>query len=106
MAVAVLVTGTVLSTATPVSADSCPTSRDVRIDGALAHWTLKCTDTRLYVDGWVKDTRADAMCARVTIEHKYGVDWPQACGSGKRVTFRESYPDGQKSATIKLQLVY
>ncbi|MET8221320.1 hypothetical protein [Streptomyces hirsutus] len=106
LAVAVLVAGTVLGAATPASADSCPKTRDVTIDGAVAHWTLKCKDTRLYVDGWVKDTRHDAMCARVTIEHKYGVDWPQACGSGKRVTFHKSYPEGQKSAKVKLQLVY
>jgi hypothetical protein len=105
LAAVALIAGTVLGTATPVSAASCPSTKDTKIDGAVAHWTLSCKQRHLHVDGWVQDTRADAMCARVTIDTKERGDWPQACGSGKRVTFHKSHFN-VTTATVKLQVVY
>ncbi|MGW3971233.1 hypothetical protein ACWEFD_18275 [Streptomyces ardesiacus] len=107
LAAITLVGSSVLMTATPATAAPCGTVRSPVIDGASAHWKISCKDRRTYVDGWVQDTRRDAMCARVTIETQDDYDWPQACGKGKRVNFHKSYFDpNRKGAVVKLKVVY
>ncbi|MCM2517910.1 hypothetical protein NC658_32475 [Streptomyces griseoincarnatus] len=107
LAAITLIGGTVLVAAAPANAAPCGTVHTAHIDGASAHWKISCGENRVKVDGWVQDTRRDAMCARVTIDTESGSDWPQACGKGKRVVFHESYFDPhRKGAVVKLMVVY
>ncbi|GAA2999560.1 hypothetical protein [Kitasatospora sp. NPDC127116] len=108
LAVLALVGGTVVVTATPATAATCPHSDSPKIDGAEATWTLKCKKVEgvesLYVDGWVEDTRADGMCATVTIaaDSKSYPEEVQACGSGTREQIHKFYTG--RSATVKLSV--
>jgi len=51
--------------ATPASADVCGAVRDVYISGAESHYTITCSNGYTYVNGRVRDTRADGRCAQV-----------------------------------------
>lgn len=50
---------------TPASADVCGAVRDVFISGAESHYTITCVNGITYVNGRVRDTRADGKCAQV-----------------------------------------
>ncbi|HEY0637397.1 MAG TPA: hypothetical protein VGD67_07105 [Pseudonocardiaceae bacterium] len=54
-----------MAIAPSASADTCNNSRDVYIPGGESHYTLTCSGGRIYVNGRVKDTRADGKCAQV-----------------------------------------
>lgn len=56
---------TVLGVVPAASADTCNNARNISITGAESHYTLTCSGGRVYVDGRVKDTRADGKCAQV-----------------------------------------
>ncbi|MER6149350.1 hypothetical protein [Streptomyces hirsutus] len=74
----------------------------------MASWSLTCGKIEgvefVFIDGWVEDTRADGLCATVSIrpEGKRYADIVQACGSGTREQIHESYRG--RSATVKLSL--
>ncbi|MFJ9447632.1 hypothetical protein ACIRRH_38225 [Kitasatospora sp. NPDC101235] len=108
LAAAALVGGTVVAAATPATAATCPHSDSPKIDGAEATWTLKCKKVEgvetFYVDGWVEDTRADGMCATVTIAPDGGryPEEVQACGAGTREQIHKSYTG--RTATVKLSV--
>ncbi|WP_225833404.1 hypothetical protein [Streptomyces sp. NK08204] len=110
LAAVALVGGTVVGSATPASAATCPHSDSPKIDGGVATWTLKCRKVEgvemLYIDGWVEDTRSDGLCAAVTIrpENQRYADEVKACGSGRREQIHQSYTG--RSATVKLNLRY
>jgi hypothetical protein len=43
----------------------CPASFHPTTGGGEAAWTVECVGSRVYIDGWVKDTDADGRCAFV-----------------------------------------
>ncbi|WP_331750101.1 MULTISPECIES: hypothetical protein [unclassified Streptomyces] len=43
----------------------CGDDYDIQTSGARATASLWCSDGKIYVDGWVKDTEADGQCAQV-----------------------------------------
>jgi len=87
-AAALLCTLAMLFAAPSASADTCNNSRDVYITGAESHYTLTCSGGYIYVDGRVKDTRADGKCAQV--KALINGTWyysARACPSGTTVYF-------------------
>ncbi|MFJ3883352.1 hypothetical protein ACIPW5_38630 [Streptomyces sp. NPDC090077] len=106
LATAVLVGGTVMATATPAGAATCPTRESPKTDAGKASWTLTCRQvegqTALYVDGWVEDTRRDALCAvvRITPKGRNYADEVRACGYGTRVQIDKFYQG--RSAIVRL----
>ncbi|MGW2439466.1 hypothetical protein ACWCY1_22345 [Streptomyces goshikiensis] len=109
LASAVLLSGTVLATATPASAATCPASDSPKIRGAVATWTLKCVreDGEMYlaIDGWVEDTLPDNRCARVKIlpsGERLGT-YESACGSGVRQQIHHRFY-GFNSASVRLSV--
>ncbi|MEF2528591.1 MULTISPECIES: hypothetical protein [Streptomyces] len=106
LATAALVGGTVMATATPAGAATCPHRDSPKIPGAKADWTLTCRNVEgqpaLYIDGWVEDTRRDALCAvvRITPERQNHPDEVRACGYGERVQIHEFHRG--RSAVVRL----
>ncbi|GGY41640.1 hypothetical protein [Streptomyces tanashiensis] len=106
LAAAVLVGATVMVTATPANAATCPHRDSPKIPAGEASWTLTCRQvegqTALYVDGWVEDTRRDALCAvvRITPEGQNYANEVRACGYGERVQIHEFYQG--RSAIVRL----
>ncbi|MFB7429638.1 hypothetical protein ACFC0K_40955 [Streptomyces hydrogenans] len=106
LATALLVGGTIMATATPANAATCPHTESPKIPAGEAHWTLACRQvegqTALYIDGWVEDTRRDPWCAavRITPEGRNYPDEVRACGYGERVQIHKFYQG--RSAIVKL----
>jgi hypothetical protein len=89
---------------TPASADVCGATRDVYISGAESHYTITCSDGFAYVNGRVKDTRADGHCAQVKAQ--IGPTFffsSNACPSGTVVYF--SWRERASSASVWTYLV-
>ncbi|MDV9186892.1 hypothetical protein R6L23_01405 [Streptomyces sp. SR27] len=107
LAAAVLVGTTVMVTATPANAATCPHRDSPKIPAGEANWALTCRQvegqTALYVDGWVEDTRHDSLCAVVRITPE-GRNYPDevraACGYGERVQIHKFYQG--RSAIVRL----
>ncbi len=61
-------------------------THDIYVRGGEAHYTeCKSPDRDIYVDGWVKDTRADGKCAQVYgywAPQYYPFESPRACPKG------------------------
>lgn len=59
--------------------------------GGEAAWSLTCGSGTITIDGWVKDTAADGMCAYVKAFDGNGQRWPgndpKACPEGTKKTF-------------------
>ncbi|GGL15572.1 hypothetical protein [Streptomyces flaveus] len=55
--------------AAPASAGStgttaaCPATLSPETDGGAASWSIECVGSKVYIDGWVRDTDADGKCA-------------------------------------------
>ncbi|MEU0936356.1 MULTISPECIES: hypothetical protein [unclassified Embleya] len=103
-------TAEVVAIASPASASGpkaalgkCPETKDVHVNGAEAHWTVWCSGNRVYVDGYVKDTKADGKCAEV-----YGsvgsvqVNSANACPSGNKKTFAWNAPGNSVALYLRL----
>lgn len=79
--------------AQPAAADTCPNSRDVFVPGGESHYTISCSGGRVYVNGRVKDTRADGKCAEVKAQ--FGSTFyfsGRACPAGTTRYFNWSGP--------------
>lgn len=76
---------------TPASAStqgSCGGIFNPSTGGGYAHWTLSCSGGRIYMDGYVQDTRSDGLCAQVKAVMNDGTYFsPKACPSGNRKEF-------------------
>lgn len=103
--------GTAVASAAPAAPSGevsvlgrCPETKDVYINGAEAHWTVWCSGSRVYVDGYVKDTKADGKCAEV-----YGsvgsvaVNSANACPKGNKKTF--AWNASGNSVSLYLRLI-
>jgi hypothetical protein len=72
----------------PASADTCNNDRHVTVPGGESWYTLTCSGGNIYVNGRVRDTRADGQCARV--KALIAGHWfysARACPSGTTVYF-------------------
>lgn len=56
---------TLLGPASPASAGSCGQTFQPRVNGGEAAWNLYCSGGTIWIEGWVKDTKADGKCAYV-----------------------------------------
>ena len=75
-----LATGAVVAGTTPASAGTCgDVFNDVEVDGGEANWVVECTGGYLYIDGKVKDTKADGKCAYVKAFIHGGREEARAC---------------------------
>lgn len=69
----------------------CPDWLHSSVPGGEATWNLRCSGSKLYLDGWVKDTAADGKCARVTaIIGRSGERHAKACTAGTTTNFHWS----------------
>lgn len=61
------------------------------VSGGEAAWSLTCGGGKITIDGWVKDTEADGMCAYVKAFDGNGQRWPgndpKACPKGTVTDF-------------------
>jgi hypothetical protein len=68
-------------------------THDIYVPGGEAHYTeCKNTDNIIFLDGWVKDTRADGKCAQVYgywVPSYYYFETARACPKGtvKQISF-------------------
>src|SRR5262245_30352631 len=54
------------ASASPTGATArCPAGFHPSTGGGEAAWTVECVGSRVYIDGWVRDTEADGKCAYV-----------------------------------------
>ncbi|GLF95233.1 hypothetical protein [Streptomyces yaizuensis] len=98
----VLAGGLAVGAAGPASAAGCPSSASPVINGASAHWSLRCANGKLLVSGWVQDTSMDGKCAKVRIHPNEGLPkFPTACSSGVRQSFSYEFP-GAERADVRL----
>lgn len=60
-----------------------------KVAGGEAHWDLTCSGGKITIAGWVKDTKEDGKCARVTAHFADGAvsQW-KACPSGTKTSFK------------------
>lgn len=66
----------------------CPdTGNEVSVPGGYAEWDITCEKKGVMVRGWVKDTRADGKCARVTATNKGKTKRKSVCGWGDTKSF-------------------
>ncbi|MYS86875.1 hypothetical protein [Embleya scabrispora] len=102
--------GTAVASAAPAAPSgqvsvlgSCPETRNVSVNGGEAHWTVWCSGGRVYVDGYVKDTKADGKCAEV-----YGsvgsvaVNSANACPKNTKKTFAWNAPGSSVALYLRL----
>lgn len=66
----------------------CGDSINTDIRGAEAYWHATCTSTEITISGWVEDTKANGLCARVRayINGKWHYS-PKACPAGEVENF-------------------
>lgn len=63
--------GLSMAGAVPASAGStgvqarCPATLNPVVNGGEAAWTIDCVGSKVHITGWVKDTKADGLCAFV-----------------------------------------
>lgn len=61
--------------------------------GGKAHWTLSCSNGRIYMDGYVTDTSSDGKCAQVKGVFSDATYFtPRVCPSGNRYDFHWNGP--------------
>jgi len=66
----------------------CGESKEAVVGGGEAYWKATCSGSSMTVSGWVRDTAADGMCARV--KALMGGTWKyseRACPAGTTKTF-------------------
>lgn len=101
----VLAGGLAFTAAGPASAATCPATLSPRIDGADAHWTLRCNGNNVTMDGWVEDTAWDGDCAILRVNAGNGkYNARKACGSGTRESIHYTYT-GTRTVEGRLALV-
>ena len=70
---------------------ACPASFHPSTTGGEAAWTIECVGSHVYIDGWVKDTKADGECAFVKAFGSFtdgsGRKEAMACPKGKVTHF-------------------
>ncbi|MFI8437367.1 hypothetical protein ACIGJO_27230 [Streptomyces sp. NPDC079020] len=97
-----LAAGLALGTAGPANAATCPSSASPVIDGASAHWSLRCSGGDVTVAGWLQDTRTDGKCAKVRISAGNGeYKATTACNSGVRNSFTYTF---KRTASAEVRL--
>ncbi|MFD0557163.1 hypothetical protein FB566_2419 [Stackebrandtia endophytica] len=82
----------------------CGESRDAVIAGGEAYWTAACSGATMTVTGWVRDTAADGMCARV--KALLGGTWKyseRACPSGTTKNFTLSGTESDAEVYLYLE---
>ncbi|GAA4910007.1 hypothetical protein LX16_2784 [Stackebrandtia albiflava] len=82
----------------------CGQEMDVEIDGGLAYWRASCRGTTMTVSGWVRDTDADGMCARV--KALIGTRWhysARACPEGDQESFSFSGTDNDAQVYLYVE---
>ncbi|MCX4966866.1 hypothetical protein OHA98_18895 [Streptomyces sp. NBC_00654] len=100
-----LAAGLALGTVGPANAAACPSSASPVIDGASAHWSLRCSGGDVTVAGWLQDTRTDGRCAKVRINAGNGeYKAKAACNSGVRNSFTYTFKR-TSSAQVRLATV-
>lgn len=74
---------------------SCGQTFDPLLPGAgQAHWTLRCKNGNITVEGWVQDNYGDGECVAVKA-HFPGEIWEyskSACTKGLRLEFKWTHP--------------
>lgn len=82
----------------------CGETRDAVIAGGEAYWTAACNGATMTVTGWVRDTAADGMCARVKAllsgAWKYS---ERACPSGTIKNFTLSGTESDAEVYLYLE---
>ncbi|MBD0345549.1 MAG: hypothetical protein ICV63_12155 [Coleofasciculus sp. Co-bin14] len=75
--------------ADPASAGTCGQKFDSKVNGGEASWSLHCSGTKIIIDGWVKDTKADGKCAYVkAFANSQSMPQAKACPKGKKTFFQ------------------
>ncbi|MBW4421883.1 MAG: hypothetical protein KME13_22130 [Myxacorys californica WJT36-NPBG1] len=76
----------------PASAGTCGQTFQSRVNGGEAAWSLHCNGNKITIDGWVKDTKGDGMCAWVKAFGNGGMPGSmphaKACPKGKVTDFQ------------------
>lgn len=86
----------------PSVTGGCPdTGNEVTVPGGYAEWDITCEKKRVIVRGWVKDTRPDGKCARVTAKNKGKTRKKSVCGWGDTKSFGWNLGRGS-GAKVKL----
>ena|SRR5436305_5582375 len=95
-------TGLFVGGSTSVRAATCE-PRDVYVSGGEAHWTKCRNPGSVQVVGWVKDTRADGMCAQVYANFNNGQTRfsDRACPKGTIREFNWSEPASNASVFLR-----
>src|SRR5690348_16157583 len=88
----------------PISAlaATCPAVfNNVEVEGGAAAWTVTCTGDTLFLDGWVRDTKADGKFAFVKAFIHGGREEARACpkGTTTKFTFTQQISRYGRSAT-------
>ncbi|MFE7427400.1 hypothetical protein ACF1BP_29365 [Streptomyces sp. NPDC014735] len=99
----VLAGGLAVGAAGQANAATCNTSKEAKIDGAQASWSLTCTNKGVRVSGWVEDTRTDGKCAVVRVVGGGTQKTKKACSSGVREQFDFTFSG--KKAEVRLAIV-
>jgi hypothetical protein len=79
----------------------CGEEMNPEVGGGLAYWRATCNGSTMTVSGWVRDTDADGMCARV--KALIGTRWhysARACPKGHQEPF--SFTGSDNDAQVYL----
>ncbi|WP_405804666.1 hypothetical protein [Streptomyces sp. NBC_01187] len=86
--------GTTASTADVTRSSSlqgvCGDDYDIQTSGGRVAASLWCSNGKIHVDGWVKDTDRDGQCAIVSGNIGSTDFSSKACGNGKKKEFHSS----------------